>query len=343
MQLVHPLMNHIVPRGGTLLVLLALGALLGCQGVSAGNGNKSTSSQGTVPGQIAAAPASVNFGSVQAGISQTQSETLTNTGTSSVTVTQVTVTGSGFTTSGLNLPLTLSAGQSTAFNVVFDPQSAGSNYSGSLAIASNASNASLTVSLSGLGTGQAGQLSASAVNVGNVTDGTSGTQTGTLSATGASVVVSSVGMGGTNPAEFSISGLSFPVTVSTTQPVAFTVTFTPQASGGASASVSFTSNASNSPGSANLTGTGVAASIHSVNLSWDASSSPDIASYNIYRASFTAACGAYSKVGSSGSTTYTDSSVVNGQTYCYEATAVNSSGDESADSIPIQGVAIPSS
>jgi hypothetical protein len=148
-------------------------------------------------------------------------------------------------------------------------------------------------------------------------------------------------MGGTNPAEFSISGISFPVTVTTSQPVTFTVTFTPQASGGASAIASFTSNASNSPADATLTGTGVAAPAHTVNLSWDASTSPNIVSYNVYRSPYIAACGVYSKIGSSVNTTYMDSSVVNGQAYCYETTAVNSSNEESADSVPIQDVAIP--
>jgi len=338
-------MKKIVPRSGTLLLALTLGALLGCQGVSVGGGgsSKSSTSQGALPGQLAAAPATVNFGNVPAGTSQTQSETLTNTGLSSVTVTQVTVTGSGFSTSGLTLPLSLAVGQSAGFNVVFQPSSAGNSYSGSVAIASNAANSSLTLSLSGSAMDEAGQLSASAVNVGNVTDGNNGTQTGTLTATGTSVVVSSVSLGGTNPTEFAISGLSFPVTVSTTAPVSFTVTFTPQASGGASASASFASNAANSPAAASLLGTGVAATAHSVNLSWDASSSTDVVSYNIYRASFTSACGAYAKVGSSASTTYIDASVTNGQAYCYEATAVDSSGDESKDSIPIQDVAIPSS
>jgi hypothetical protein len=440
-------MKQIVPQGGTLLAVLALGALLGCQGVSVGgNSSKSSNSQGTLPGQITASPANISFGNVQVGGSQTQPDTLSNTGGSSITVSQVTVTGTGFSTSGLTLPLTLAAGQSAAFNVVFQPMAAGGasgtlaitssgsgnlvsvaltatgvaagslsasassvnfgsvtvggtqsqsetltntggenltissatasgtgfsyaglnlpitlapnqattfsvsfapqasgSYSGAVAIASSGSNANLSISLSGLATTQAGQLSASAVSVGNVTDGSSGTQTGTLTATGASVAVSSVNMGGTNPAEFSISGITFPVTVSTAQPVNFTVTFTPQASGGASASAAFASNASNSPAAASLTGTGVAATAHSVNLTWDASSSQDVVSYNIYRASFNSACGAYAKVGSSASTTYTDSAVTNGQAYCYEATAVDSSGDESKDSSPVQNVVVPSS
>ena len=61
--------------------------------------------------------------------------------------------------SGLNLPLTLAAGQSTSFKVVFAPQT-GTSVTGNIAIASNASNSTLNVSLSGAGV-TPGSLSAS--------------------------------------------------------------------------------------------------------------------------------------------------------------------------------------
>jgi fibronectin type 3 domain-containing protein len=140
--------------------------------------------------------------------------------------------------------------------------------------------------------------------------------------------------------EFVVSGLAFPVTIAAGQSANFTVTFTPQSSGLASVSASFTSNASNSSASATFTGTGVAAPVHSVNLSWNASSSPNIAGYNIYRSSGSG--GNYVQINSvlNATTTYMDSSVVDGQTYFYETTAVNSSNEESAKSVPVQA-AIP--
>jgi hypothetical protein len=333
-------MKHISIRFDAVVVLLALGALVGCQGVSVGKSAVQTSALG----QLTAAPETVSFGSVQAGTTNSQSDTLTNDGGSNLTITGATVTGTGFSISGLSLPATLTPGQSVSFSVTLKPQSAG-NYSGSVAIASNASDPSLTVSFSGSATGQVGQLSVtpSTINTGNVTVGTGGTGTGTLSATEASVVVSSVELGGTNPSEFSVSGLSFPVTITTAKSVTFTVTFKPQSSGGASAVAAFSSNASNSSADANLAGTGVAATAHTVSLSWKASNSPNVVSYNIYRATYTTACGSYSKIGSSANTTYMDSSVVNGQAYCYEATSVNSSDEESTDSSPIADVSIPSS
>jgi len=76
------------------------------------------------PGQITVNPASVSFGSVPVGSSQTQSASLTNSGGSDVTVSQATVNATGFTLNGLPLPLTLSAGQSAIFSVTFTPRRA---------------------------------------------------------------------------------------------------------------------------------------------------------------------------------------------------------------------------
>jgi len=179
-----------------------------------------------------------------------------------------------------------------------------------------------------------GTLNVSPVNDGSITVGTSGTQTGMLSATGAGVSVSSVSLGGTNPSEFSISGLSFPATVTPGQPVPFTVTFTPGVTGAASATASFVNNGFSSPSTATLSGAGVAAPLHDVSLLWTGSTTSGVTSYNVYRAVYgTSSCGAYSNIGSTGTTTYTDSVVTDGKTYCYAATAVDASGESGYSNI----------
>jgi hypothetical protein len=94
-----------------------------------------------------AAPSSVNFGNVLVNSSATQSITLTGTGTTSTTITQAVVTGAGFSISGLSLPLTLGVGQSSSFNAVFKPTSAGS-VSGNIAFQSNALVSPLNLPLS---------------------------------------------------------------------------------------------------------------------------------------------------------------------------------------------------
>ncbi len=292
------------------------------------------SGAGVLPATLTATPASLTFTSVQVGQNQEQTETVKNTGGMNATISQASVSGKGFSISGISTPVTLTPGQSASFTVTFSPESAG-NASGSVAIASDASNPNLSIALSGSAITQSqGTLAASSVNVGSVTVGTSGTQTGTLTASGASVTVSSVSLSGTNASEFSISGLSFPVTVTTSQPVTFKVKFTPGASGAASATASFASDASNTPSSASLTGTGTAAATHTVTLNWTASTTSGITSYNVYRITTSGTCGTTIPGGTPvfGSTagtvtTFTDTTVVNGTTYCYATTAVDANGE----------------
>jgi hypothetical protein len=289
------------------------------------------------PATLAAIPVTLSFTDVEMGKNQTQTETVQNTGGSNATISGIAATGNGFSVSGASTPVTLSPGQTTSFTVTFAPQSSG-NFTGSVSITSNASNPSLNVSLSGSAIGSSsGQLSVSpsTIAVGNVTVGNSGSQTGTLTATGASVVVSAADVGSS---EFSIGGLSFPVTLAAGQSATFTVTFAPQSSGAASTTVSFTNNGTNSPASATLTGTGVAAPAYSVNLGWNADNSPNVAGYNVLRRTGTS--GTFSQINTTlvAGTTYTDTSVTDGQTYYYETTAVNSSGAQSAPSTPVQAV-----
>jgi HYDIN/CFA65/VesB family protein/centrosomal CEP192-like protein/ASPM-SPD-2-Hydin domain-containing protein len=301
------------------------------------------SGTGLIPATLSGS--AITFTNVQVGQDSTQTETVTNTGGSNAQISQVATSGTGFSVSGITTPVTLTPGQSTSFGIAFTPQSAG-NFSGSVSVTSNASNSNLYVPLTGsavAATQSTLGVSPNPISVGSVVVGLSGTQTGTLTATGANVLVSSVSLGGTNPAEFSISGLSFPVTVTTSQPVSFTVTFAPGATGAASATALFASNASNSQNAATLAGTGASPPVYTVNLSWIASTSSDVVGYNIYRAAYTNACGSYSKINSAlnATTTYTDTSVVDGQTYCYVTTDVDSSDVESAYSNTAQAVISP--
>ena len=71
------------------------------------------------------------------------------------------------------------------------------------------------------------------------------------------------------------------------------------------------------------------AAAHSVNLSWNASTSQHITGYNIYRGAN--ANGPYTKINSSldPNTSYADGTVQDGQTYYYVTTAVDAQGAES--------------
>jgi hypothetical protein len=100
--------------------------------------------------QLSASPSSLSFGSVTTGSSASQTVTLTNSGNASVALSNSGLTGTGFAVSGLALPLTLSPGQSTSFNVTFAPTATGS-VSGSITVTSNATNSPTAISLSGTG------------------------------------------------------------------------------------------------------------------------------------------------------------------------------------------------
>jgi hypothetical protein len=281
---------------------------------------------------LTANPSSLAFGNVQVGLQQKMPVVLTNAGTSAVTLSQGWLAGVGFRGSGITLPLTLSGGQSFTFTMIFAPQSTGTA-TGSLSL-SSPTDPILKITLEGTGIA-AGQLAVSptSINFGDVAVGSSASQNGTLSASGASVTVSSAT---SSNSQFTLHGLSLPVTIAAGQSAPFSVLFAPQATGSMSATLSFTSNAGNSPTTESLTGTGTPPSVY---LSWTASTSPGVVGYNIYRHG---SSGSYTKINSSldPATNYTDASVASGETYYYATTAVNSSGEESGYSNQVE-VVIP--
>jgi hypothetical protein len=325
----------------SLFALAGMSFLTGCQGVSAGGSQQQQ--QQTTPGALAANPASQDFGAVTVGNNASLPETITNTGDTSVTISQIAVSGTGFSLSGVaTTPITLGVGQGTSFHVKFSPGSAAAA-SGTVTVTSDAANPSLSIALSGTGTTTAGQLGVSPnpLMIGSVGIGTNGSASGSLSASGASVTVTSAG---TNNAAFSFSGMTLPITISAGQSLPFTVTFSPTAAGAATATLTFTSDAGNSPTTDSLTGTGEVAPTYDVALSWNASTSSNISGYNVYRAVYSNSnCGSFSKINPSleASTLYTDSVVVDGTSYCYAATAVNSSNQESSYSNVVSNVQVP--
>jgi hypothetical protein len=306
--------------------------------------NIALSGSGTEPatGTLDVNPTSIPFGNVTVANKQSISVTVKNDGGASDTISQVGVTGTGFSVTGFTSPITLGAGGTGTFIISFDPPTAASE-SGNLTITSDGSNPTLTVPLSGTGVAAStGQLavSPSPLAVGNVVVGTSGTASGSLTASGASVTVTAASV---SNSAFSVSGLSLPATIPAGQSIPFTVTFSPQSTGSASATLSVTSNAQTTTSTDTLTATGTAAPTHTVSLSWNASTSSDISGYNVYRAPYSGSCGSFSKINPNLNTTtlYTDSVVADGSSYCYATTAVNSSNEESGYSNVVSNVQIP--
>lgn len=142
-----------------LMLVVCLGVLLGsagCIGLAGTPGGK-TANSGSTTGQLSASAAQLNFGNVTVGSPTALLVSLTNTGQTNITIGSVAASGSGFSASGgANVILTPS--QSVTVSVNFAPASAGA-VSGQLVVASDASNSSLQVGLSGTGVMPSGQHS----------------------------------------------------------------------------------------------------------------------------------------------------------------------------------------
>jgi hypothetical protein len=283
-------------------------------------------------------PANLRFGKVAIGRQDVRTVTITNSGDSNITLLRVVTTGTDFSLSGLDLPVTLAGGESFTFSGVFAPRSRGDR-SGSVSFVSGvSSNASrlLVLELAGTAT-DPGQLNITpaTLDFGTVQVGSLATQGGQLTASSESVTIFSANL---SSSEFILSGLSFPFTIPAGRSQGYTVTFAPRNSGAASATLFFMSDSQGSMTFQSLTGTGAIPNTHSVDLSWNASTSEDVIGYNVYRSNTSG--GPYQKINSvlDASTAYTDSSVTGGNTYYYVATAVDTSNQESVYSNEAQAV-----
>jgi hypothetical protein len=281
-------------------------------------------------------PATVSFGNVPVASAISQTVQVKNNGTGVLTISQVSTAGNGFSTSGLSLPLSLNPGTSTTFNVQYLPSSAGT-VSGSVSIFSTAPNSPATLPVGGTGIAATHSLSFSptSMNFGTIPTGGSSSQSMVITNTGNSnVQISQIQASGTG---FGVTGAGTPVTLSYGQTLTISISFSPTTVGSSSGSVSVLSNASGSPATITLSGNGVQASTHTVLLSWNASTST-VSGYNVYRSTMSGT--GYIRVNGSLVTTptYTDSALESGTTYYYVTTAVDATGNESANSNEAQAV-----
>ena len=69
-------------------------------------------------------PSAIDFETVRVGTTSSKTVTMTNSGTGILLVSLATLTGSGFSFTGLQLPISLAEGQNLSFNVAFAPPQA---------------------------------------------------------------------------------------------------------------------------------------------------------------------------------------------------------------------------
>ena len=222
------------------------------------------SGTGTAAGapNLQATPPLAAFGDVTVGqLSSATAITIGNAGTAAASgMAFVHSNATEFIVSGNTCGTTLNAGASCTLNVAYAPSAAGAD-SATLTV-NFAGGGALSVSLSGTGVAAApppagtGQLALpAALTMPDQTLGTTGApQTVTVSNIGsAAVIVSSIAS--SNGGEFAVSG-STCATVNAGASCSFSVTFTPTAVGGRSATVTVTSNGAGSPQAIAVSGTG---------------------------------------------------------------------------------------
>jgi len=204
---------------------------------------------------------SLSFGTVEPGVtSPSQSVMLTNTGTGPLAITSIAVTGtdaSSFVFAN-SCGTSVAAGANCTIHGHFTPATTGA-LTAAITITDNASNSPQSISLSGNGaTPPAVSLSASSLSFAGERVGvTSASQSVTLTNTGTGpLVITSIVVTGTDASSFVFSN-SCGTSVAAGANCAIHGHFTPATTGALTAAITITDNASGSPQSISLSGTGL--------------------------------------------------------------------------------------
>src|SRR5580658_2139818 len=140
MRLPPPISQRLPVRLINLITKLTLISLLGFLPMHA----KAASEQ------LTCSSSTLRFGTVGMGETETLLVNLTNNGSTSVTLSEINLSNAEFSASVGSLPTVLAAGQSVSVSVVFAPTTSGWT-TGTVAFVSNASNPTLTLTVSGTG------------------------------------------------------------------------------------------------------------------------------------------------------------------------------------------------
>jgi len=180
-------------------------------------------------------------------------------------------------------------------------------------------------------------ISPTSLNFGSTTVG----NTAALSVTITNNGISSVTLdqnGVTGGPGFTTTGIGSGLTLAPDQSATLQVQFRPTANGSVSGAVALSSNISRTPVVIALSGNGVTQT-HFVTLNWNSESG--VVGYNVYRRSVDSDPWIVLNAFWDPAASYTDSTVLSGQSYSYAVSAIGSDGLESALS-EIVSVTIPS-
>ncbi len=188
---------------------------------------------------------------------------ISNNGSGDLNISNIALTGSNpgdFVLTAPATPLTISSGSSAVVSVAFKPTLAGSR-SASLSITDNVVGSPHSVALTGTGVGPGISINPTAVTFNNQSVGTtSNANTVTISNTGtANLIISSMALSGANAGDFSITpNGSSQITVGSSSSTIVSIKFTPSGTGLRTATLAINDNATGSPHTVTITGTGVA-------------------------------------------------------------------------------------
>jgi hypothetical protein len=217
-----------------------------------------TGTTGTTAAALTATPSSIAFGSVAVGSEETQTIRLENTGNEAATISKMTISGSGVSVSGMTAPATLAAGQTANLTVTYKPSVSGT-LTASLAITSNATDASLVVGIDATATLSTLAATPSSISLGNVVVGSDTTQTIRLQNIGTSqVAISAITP---SVSSIAISGVTPPISLAPGTSATFTAAYKPAAAGSVAGKITVTSTAVGSPTIIDLSATAAAASV----------------------------------------------------------------------------------
>jgi hypothetical protein len=221
-----------------------------------GNSPQTVNVTGTGSAPVSLSTTSISFGNVLVNSSATAAPvTLTNN--QSVALTGINISVSGAAYSQVNTCGTsIGPGAQCTITVTFAPKTSGLQ-TGTVSISDSANNSPQIISLKGSGLLPV-SMSPGTLNFGTQTVGTtSAPKTETvMNNQKVTLNISSISISGANAGDFTETGTTCGSTLSAGAKCTVTVTFTPSAKGTRNATLKITDNASTSPQTAKLTGTG---------------------------------------------------------------------------------------
>jgi hypothetical protein len=245
----------------TLSLTVGSGAALGTSTITVSGVSGSLTNQTTIALTVTASgpivslsPASLTFAKTDVGVtSKAKSVTLTNTGASTLSITSIAASGD-FAIQSTTCGGTLAPKAKCTVKVTFTPTEAGTR-TGTLTFVDNAPNSPQTVALSGTGVElvPVTLTPASAIypkeKVGATSKAKMFTLTNKQSVTLTNIAISATG-------DFAVSATTCGTSLAAKGKCTISVTFTPTETGTRTGQLRVSDNASNSPQTANLSGTG---------------------------------------------------------------------------------------